>query len=113
MILGKYLYVILGSALAASADGAKSQVKKRGGLRNGGERKLGYIPDKTDPTISVSTFFVSVFSFSGIMFGLTFMFAAHEIQPTFYPTLNPTANPSTTAGTGADTPTLIPVRFSC
>jgi hypothetical protein len=56
MILGKYLkYAILGSALAAYTDGAKDQAKKRGGLRNSGDRKLGYIPDKTDPTISVST----------------------------------------------------------
>ena len=48
MIVGKYLnYVILGSALAVYAEG--------GGLRKSEDRKLGYVPGKNDPTISVSS----------------------------------------------------------
>ena len=47
-----FRYVILGSAVAAYADG-EEQANKRGGLRKSGQRNLGYT-GKTDPTLTVS-----------------------------------------------------------
>ena len=47
-------YAVMGSALAAYVEGAKKSDTKRGGLRNGGDRKLGYTGKTGEPTIEVS-----------------------------------------------------------